>query len=299
MDNLVMLVVCLVAGAALRYFKLAPDGAHSGINTVIIYVSLPAVILVQVHALDYQPSMAFAAAMPWVLFLVGALAFGLIGRALKLPRTTTGALIVMGSLGNTSFVGLPMIEAFYGAKWMPVGIIVDQLGTYLVLSTIGILVICLYSEGAVTGREIAKRLVTFPPLIALLFAILLAPVAYPTWLTSTLTRLGGTLAPLALLSVGLQLRLSALRGNGGLLAAGLGYKLLLAPVVAAAVLVGVLGLRGPATDVTLFEAGMAPQIGGSIVAMQYGLDAKLITLMVSVGTIVSFATLPGWWYMFH
>ena len=44
---------------------------------------------------------------------------------------------------------------------------------------------------------------------------------------------------------------------------------------------------------------MAPQIGGAIVAMQYGLDASLITLMVGLGTILSFLTVPMWWYLIH
>ena len=298
-DNLAMLFVCFLIGIVLHHSRFVPDGTHTGINAFIISISLPAVILAQVHTVSYHPTMAVAAIMPWVLFAVGTVTFGLLGWALKLPRTTTGALIVMGGLGNTSFIGLPMIEAFYGAEWMPVGIIVDQLGTYLVLSTIGILVICLYAEGVVTRREILRRLLPFPPLIALVVALILIRVPYPAWLTSTLLRLGGTLAPLALVSVGLQLRLGALRGNRSLMAAGLGYKLLLAPAIAALVVLGILNLRGPTANVTLFEAGMAPQIGGSIVAIQYGLDARLITLMVGVGTVVSFATLPGWWYMFH
>ena len=60
-----------------------------------------------------------------------------------------------------------------------------------------------------------------------------------------------------------------------------------------------LGLRGPITQVTLFEAAMAPQIGGAIVAIQYGLNAPLISLMVGVGTVLSFVTLPLWWKAFQ
>jgi predicted permease len=51
-------------------------------------------------------------------------------------------------------------------------------------------------------------------------------------------------------------------------------------------------------QVMLFESGMAPQIGASIVAIQYGLNAQLISLMVGVGTLVSFVTLPIWWRAF-
>ena len=142
----------------------------------------------------------------------------------------------------------------------------------------------------------ARRVATFPPLIALVAALLLAPVAYPPIVSEILARLGGTLAPLALVSVGLQLRLGVLRGRFTPLACGLGVKLLLAPLVLALIYVKVLGATGPVTHVTLFEAAMGPQIGGAIVATQYGLDPPLVTLMVGIGSVAAFLTLPIWWY---
>ena len=53
---------------------------------------------------------------------------------------------------------------------------------------------------------------TFPPLIALVLAFALSGVDFPPWLACLLHRLGDTLAPLALVSVGLQLRLDQLAG---------------------------------------------------------------------------------------
>ncbi len=299
MDNLVMLFACLVIGMLLRWSKRAPENAHVSINAFIIHVSLPALTLLQIHAVRLDPALLYASLMPWLLFAISALLFATVGHLLRLPRATTGALAVVGGLGNTSFVGLPMIEAFYGPEGMPVGIVIDQLGTYLVLSTVGILLICFYADGAVSGREIGKRILTFPPLIALVLAVLLLPVSYPAWASSMLGRLGGTLAPLALVSVGLQLRLGALRGNRGPLLMGIGYKLVLGPLLVLLVYAGWLGLRGGTTRITLFEAAMAPQVGGSIVAIQYGLNAQLISLMVGVGTVLSFVTLPLWWRAFQ
>jgi len=299
MDNVIMLFACLAVGMALRWGKRVPENAHTSINAFIIHVSLPALTLLQMHSVVLDPALLYAALMPWLLFAASAILFWAVGRLLRLPRTTIGALAVVGGLGNTSFMGLPMIEAFYGPGGMPTGIVVDQLGTYLVLSTVGIMLICFYSEGAITRQEIARRIVTFPPLIALVLAIALIPVAYPGWAVSVLARLSGTLAPLALVSVGLQLKLGALRGNRGPLAMGIGYKLVLGPLLMLLLYVGGLGLRGPTTQITLFEAAMAPQIGGSIVAIQYGLDAPLISLMVGVGTVLSFVTLPLWWNLFQ
>ena len=299
MNNIILLFLCLALGVGLRLLKRVPENTHVGLNAFIINVSLPALTLMQIHGVNLQPSLAFAVLMPWLVFAIGVLIFSVGGWWAGLPRTTIGAMIVVSSLGNTSFVGLPMIESFYGATGMPIGIIIDQLGTYLVLSTVGILVICIYSEGSVTPRDVVTRILTFPPLIALIIALALLPVTYPPWMSMILSRLGGTLAPLALVSVGLQIRFDTLKGNQRLLATGLGYKLLLAPAIVALIYFDILGLDGPVVNVTLFEAGMAPQIGASIVAIQYGLNASLITLMVGIGTVVSFLTLPAWWVFFH
>ena len=140
--------------------------------------------------------------------------------------------MMLGGLGNTSFVGLPMIETYYGSAYLPIGILIDQLGTYLVLSTLGIAVACIYSEESqASAREIARRIATFPPLLATLIALALMPFTFPDWMTATLNRLGGTLVPLALVSVGMQLRITAFANNKVALAVGLGFKLLLGPAL--------------------------------------------------------------------
>jgi predicted permease len=252
--------------------------------------------LLQIHNVILRPALMYPVAMPWLLFGCGAAFFWLLAKALRLSPATTGALMLSGGLANTSFVGLPMIETFYGRDGMAIGILIDQLGTYLVLSTLGIAVASIYSSGATSVREIVKRIVTFPPFLALLLSIVLMQVDYPAWFSDVLRRLGDTLSPLALVSVGLQLRLGHLQGNRLPLALGLSFKLLLAPFALALLYVGMLRATGSIVQITLFEAAMGPQIGGAIVGIQYGLNPSLITLMVGVGITLSFLTLPLWWY---
>lgn len=163
-----------------------------------------------------------------------------------------------------------MIETFYGRNGMAIGILIDQLGTYLVLSTLGIAIASIYSAGANSAGDILQRVFTFSPLLALLLALALMNVEYPAWLENVLRGLGDTLSPLALVSVGLQLRLDQLRGNKSPLALGLSFKLLLASLLLAGLYVGILRATGEVIRITLFEAAMGPQIGGAIVAIQHG-----------------------------
>ena len=295
MSNIAVLIACLMLGIVLRASARLPENAPATINAFITNVALPALILVYVH--DAQPKVELLGAvlMPWLLFACGAALFWALARTLQFSRGTTGALMMLGGLGNTSFVGLPMIECFYGASYLSIGILIDQLGTYLVLSTLGITIACLYSESRASCREVALRIATFPPLLAVLAALALTPLAFPEWVVATLHRLGSTLAPLALISVGMQLRLGALADNKIALAAGLGFKLLLGPALLMAFYVEMMREQTDAIRVIVFEAAMAPQIGASIVAIQHRLNPPLVTLMVGIGTVLSFITLPLWW----
>jgi len=49
--------------------------------------------------------------------------------------------------------------------------------------------------------------------------------------------------------------------------------------------------------VTVFEAAMPPMILGGILATDNGLDPELVALLVSVGTPLSFLSLPLWHWL--
>jgi malate permease and related proteins len=135
MNNIVLLFVCLLLGMGLRAAKRGPENAHVALNAFIIHISLPSLIILQIHNVTLHIQLLFSIAMPWLMFALGVGFFLALSARLKFTRETTGALMLCGGLANTSFVGLPMIEAFFGASSMATGILIDQLGTYLVLSS--------------------------------------------------------------------------------------------------------------------------------------------------------------------
>jgi predicted permease len=130
MNNIVLLFLCLLFGIALRMMRRFPDNAHLSLNSFIIHISLPALIILQIHHVSLRPEHLFSIAMPWIMFSIGVGFFWVLSARLRFSRETTGALMLSGGLANTSFVGLPMIEAFFGASGMATGILIDQLGTF-------------------------------------------------------------------------------------------------------------------------------------------------------------------------
>lgn len=296
--NILLLVFCLAAGILLRQARRLPEATPSVLNGFIINIGLPATALAYLHKIEMDGALRYAILAPWLMFILGAIILWLACRAMALSRATTGCLILVGGLANTSFVGIPMIEAFYGAEWMGVGVVMDQLGSYMVLAVLGIVVARIFAAGPRPDpKEIIGRILIFPPFVATIAALAFMWIDYPEWVQVLLERLASTVAPLALVSVGFQLRLSDVKGRLRPLALGLAYNLVLGPLLVVAAFIWLLGERGMLMQVTVFELAMAPMIGASIVAMENDLDPQLATLLVGIGVPLSFLTVTGWYYL--
>jgi predicted permease len=299
MSNFIMLALCLAAGMLLRRAGRVGENAHQALNAVIIHLALPAVTLRTLHAFEFDRKHLMPVLMPWLLFAVGALLFWALGRMMRLLRAQVGALTLVGGFGNTSFVGLPMIETLHGRDGLGLGLLIDQLGSYLALSTLGVAAAAWYTAGPrVAPREMLHRILNFPPVIALALALLLRPLPFPQPLDMALARIGDTLAPLALLSVGMQLRLDGMREHVPALALGLGYKLILAPALVVGLLWSFDAAPGMTSNVSVIEAAMPPMIGAGIIAAQANLAPRLVSLMIGLGIPLGLVTATGWHWLF-
>lgn len=294
MSNIILLAICLLAGIGLRKTGRFPAATPAALNGFIIHISLPALAILHIHNITIDPSLLLTAGMAWLLFGSAWLVFGVAGKLFRLDRETIGALVLVAGLGNTSFVGLPMIEAYFGKEYLGIGIIADQLGSFMVLSTLGILAAALYSSGDVSPRLMARKIMLFPPFQALVLALLLRPVFFPEWSVQILQKLGSTLTPLALVSVGFQLHFGGIRQELRPLAAGLAYKLVLGPALIFLLYSTIIGASGSVIQVTIFEAAMAPMITAGIVAIDHNLRPQLVGMLVGIGIPLSFVTLHIW-----
>lgn len=268
----------------------------ASINRFIIWFSLPATVLLAIHALAWDPADWIPVSMPWLVFVAGALFLTLLGRARGWSSSTIGALVMTGALGNTSFVGFPLLRALEGERAIATGILCDQAGSFMVLSTLGIFSAAYFSSGWHSARTMASRVLSFPPVWALVLALLLRPIPFGREVSGVLGWGLKTLIPLALVFVGGKLRFdrAMFRRESTPAVYGLLYKLLLAPLLMTLLLVEALHLNGGAVRVTILEAAMGPMITGAIVADEYGLDPELCSLMVSVGIPLSLLTVLLW-----
>lgn len=294
MANVILLAVCLLMGIFLRRIGKLPVTTPAALNGYVIYVALPAAAIRYLHDITLEPNLILTALMAWLLFGVGWLFFAGIARLFNFSSSTTGALVLVGGLGNTSFVGLPMIEAYYGKEYLGVGIIADQLGTFLVLSTFGVFAASMYSSGNASPRAMVRKVLMFPPFQALCLALLLKPIPFPAVAMAVLQKLADTIAPVALVSVGFQLIFCNVKALLKSLSLGLFYKLLLGPALVTLLYVFLMDKSGVVVQITLFEAAMPPMITAGIIAVEHDLEPQLVALMLGIGIPFSFLTLAGW-----
>ncbi|RKG74914.1 AEC family transporter [Corallococcus terminator] len=288
-----LLGVCLVLGVFARRSGRFPEATASVFNVFLLNVSLPALVLRAMHRLEFVPGLAVAAVAPWLLFLGASFVMRLLGPRLGLSRESVAALVLTAGLGNTAFVGLPMAAALLGPDGVAVAVVVDQLGSFLVVATLATLTAAkAHAQASLSVRTLVRKVLVFPPFQALVVALLLRPFAFPDWMDSVLQRLGDLLTPLALFLVGFQLRLDGLRKRLPALALGLSYKLVLAPVAVLAVLAFMPGLALVVKQATVLQIAMAPMVTAALLAAEYELDPELAVLMVGVGIPLSFFTAP-------
>lgn len=276
-----------------------PPLSYKALNQFVIYISLPAIALYYIPKLEISTKLLFPLGVAWLGFALSFVFFSVFGKLFNWSKKLTGCLIITAGLGNTSFVGFPLVEAIYGKEGLETAIIVDQPGSFVVVSTLAVLVAILFSRGTATSGEIMKKVLFFPPFIAFSMAVLLnvINIDFPLVLQSVFQRLGSTVTPIALVAVGMQLDFEAKSKHWKFLSLGLFFKLIITPAFFYVLYVSILKAGGLEIKVSVFEAAMAPMITGTIVASTYGLKPKLSSMMIGFGIPISFITLIFWYYV--
>lgn len=296
MSQFYLIGICFFIGFGARYYKLFPENTAQVLNKFVIYISLPALTLKLLTQVEIHSAQIPAVMMAWILFVFGIIFFKLAAFILPMSAKTQGTLILTGSLGNTSFVGFPLLEALIGTSALVTGVVVDQPGTFLVTGTLGVFLASLYAGQKVSLQTSLKKIFLFPPFLAVLLSMALIGTHIPQDVYFLWDKFSATLIPLSLVSVGFQLKVerSHLQREWKFLALGLFFKLILAPLFFAILYLSVFHLKDQQTLIIILESAMAPMITAGILASEYGLNSDLSSLMVGVGIPLSLLTVPAW-----
>ncbi|WP_373003752.1 AEC family transporter [Sulfurimonas sp.] len=290
MENFALIFVALFIGYIINKRDIFPRDTPIILNQFILYISLPAMALLQIPKLSFSFEVLIPIIIAWIVMGVSAVVIYYISKVFKFSKEVTGALMLVGVLGNTSFVGIPVIQAYFGDSALPYVLMYDQLGSFIMLSTYGTFISVYYSNTEdVNVKAIAIKIITFPPFLSLLVALFFIGTTFHPVITSVLSSLASTIVPLALVAVGLQLRFKLPKEDIKPFFSALSVKLILAPAVAIFISM-IFSWEGLASSVSIMEAGMGPMITAGAVASMAGLAPRLSSAIVGYGVLLSFLT---------
>lgn len=280
-------------GVALRLFGVLHRDEGRTLNSVIVYVALPALIFTSVAKAPLSFELLRAAGVAWAVSLVALSVAWEIAHVLGLPPRTAGAFVLVAALGNTGYLGYPVVRALLGDSALPAAVFYDVFGTVAVLFTLGIAVAARYGEHE--GRvNVLWELLTFPAMIALLVALAYRFIPLPVAVSTAVMDWAGVAAsmtvPLIMVSLGVSIEFAAIRGQWAPLGAAAGIKLLLAPALAVAVAVVAKDTSG--MRLLALQAGMPSVMLSLVVGQRFKLDTGFIAAAILVTTIGCLVTIP-------
>ncbi|HEX4868988.1 MAG TPA: AEC family transporter [Acidimicrobiales bacterium] len=289
---LAFVLACFGAGLVLQ--RLVPTAKRliGPLDTAVIGVTLPALILAKLPDLELGGDLVVPVGAAWGS---GALAVAIVliaSRRFAWSRATTGALMLVTPLGNTTFLGLAMVESLLGKAELTRALAFDQLGSFFGLAVYGSIVAAHWGHGEGGWRVVLGRLVRFPPFLAVVGSFVLRAAPVPQGVDDLLGDIGRLVAPLAMLTVGLRFRLAPAAHSRQAALWCLGIKMAVMPLAVLAAAAAAGGLDDPAWTASVLEAGMPPMVTAGVVAAQADLDGELASTVVGVGLLLALVTIP-------
>ena len=289
---LAVVIGAFLLGWLIKTIRPIPIQLTAWADKYVLQVALPAVIIAKISKVTFNTDVVLPIAVAWAVMLASILAVLVTSRILKWSHSITGALLLVAVLGNTSFLGLGMVESLLGADHLASAIAYDQVGTFVGLALWGSFVASTYGAGESGWRPVLKRLSRFGPFLALLASLIFRAVHLPDDVYSVLNVFGKTVAPVAMCALGLRFTLKVSRSVQRPAMFGLISKMVVLPAIVYIVAALIGSPHDLAWSTSILQAAAPPMVTAGVVAVGAGLSADLVAFMVGVGTLVSFVSLP-------
>ncbi len=302
MNSLLPLALLVAGGAALLRLGFYEDDFRQGLDRLVYWVLLPALI---VAAMAEAPREGVAGSGRMIVALTGATvgmaALG-VGIALlgRLRRARAGVFVQACFRGNLAFVGLPVITLAAGedaATLAKAVLVLAPLTLLFNVMGVGVLVAAQRLGGSGVGLlGVAKGLLLTMAGNPLLLACAVGLGLWQTGLNLpapavlTLDLLGACAAPLALLSLGGAMVVHPVRHELGLGLFAAALKCVGTPLLAWGLCVW-LGLSGTERQVVLIFAASPTAVASYVLAVQLRGNGALAAAAIVLSTVLSAASL--------
>jgi len=291
MENIILILLALFLGYTLNRLGIMQKDGSIALNKFVLYVSYPAIILLQTPKINFSLDLMIPAIIAWIVMILSAFLVLILSKVFDFSKEVTGALMIVAILTNSSFLGIPILNTYLpNEDFMPYILVYDQLGTFLAFAIYGTFIVSIYtSKTKVTFKLVIFKVLSFPPFLCLIIALFFVGVKFHPTITKVLEAFAMTTVPVAIVAVGLQLQLKLPKEDIKPFSVGLLVKLILAPIFAI-IVCKILAWDNLAATVSILEAGMATMTSAGAITAIAGLAVRLSSAIIGYGIIISFGT---------
>ncbi|MGD1860632.1 MAG: AEC family transporter [Leptolyngbyaceae cyanobacterium] len=277
----------------------------SRLGKFLFWIGVPGSLIYFVRQTNLTGGVWLAPVMAWVTFSVAlTLAWGCLQLfATKWPLPTKGAFLLLSMVGNTGYIGYPVVLLLpqLGINYFGWAVFYDLLGTVFAAYGLGAMIGAYYGRGSSQSRSLWQQsldaLLRSPTLPAFLLGLLLRAAPFPGWLDAGLRAFAWSTVMLSLVLMGM--RLQQLRSWHQLrpaLAATV-IRMVITPVVVG-LLLTLFGIMGAPRLVIVLQAAMPSAFATLVLAETFDLDRDLAVTCLGVSSALLLLTLPLWLWGF-
>lgn len=273
------------------FFKLFKKDLSDPLVDFVLYFVFPVFIIHKIHYLEFDESIIVIILMGLLAFSLGLFYSFLAAKIFNLNKNTASMIAMSVAFGNTSFLGFAFVQTYYGDQGLSLAIFYDEIAVMLLLSIFAPIICSIGGNDSFSAKKVIKSMVTFPPMIAFVLAILSKLISFPQLIDLFMIKVSSILVPLVVFAVGMKFAISDIKGKSALIFLTLGIKMVAIPLS----LYFVASTFMPidlAVKVAIIESAMPPMILGTIIAVRAGLDKQLGLGSMGIGMILSFVSIP-------
>ena len=272
-------------------FKIIFQDNSKQLVDFIIYFSLPAIVFSKIYPIELDTKILWLILMFMAIIFFNLFLSYCVGKIMRLNRVTLATFMIMATFGNTSFIGFSYIDAFYGQDYIVYGVIYDIFGSFLLLVSVGMIIITWGSGRKNSILNISKSIFLFPPMIIFFITIFAKNFEVPKFIIYTSQNLGSTLVPIAMIAIGMKLELKHIFSRLHIVTVAVVLKMLIVPIIILFIFKYFYGVDETWVKVTLIEVAMPPMTMAAVLAIKGGLDEKIAINSLVLGVIVSLFTI--------
>lgn len=337
-NPIVKLYLTLIGGVLVGFVlgRVLPKSTSEYLGKALFWVGVPISILAFLRRTNLSGGIWIAPLTAWIAILVGALLAWIwidlgvtderlqalsVGLDTNTPdgtrvvtdtqnpapqsswsKPTQGSFLLAMMVGNTSYLGYPVILTLIGQEYFVWALFYDLMGTTLGAYGLGVALASRFGstnskhiKGGLKGMAMAMLI--NPALWSLVFGLGLKNIYLPSQAEAILQKIALGVVYSSLILIGMKLsQLSSLRNWQQALTC-LSIKMLLVPLVVGTGLM-FFGVTGSPRLVLVLQMAMPPAFATLVITEAYNLDRNLTITALAFGYVAFLFTLPVWIWLF-